>query len=177
MIAVEPKSATNPVDGVITVRYKTCMRMAILLMAIAASAPRTAADDLADVKVANEVVVRAHNELDADLYFTVLHPEYVGFGKSSLAATDLARMTTNEAHTRLERAFASYESFQMTPIESNFRIVDGTAVVWGMQRVASKKVGEPPVVGMVRLLRIFVKTEGKWLMLAGHTSLKPVLAP
>ena len=153
------------------------MRMVILLLAMAASAPILAADDLADVKAANEVVVRAHNELDADLYFTILHPEYVGFGKSSVAATDLVRLTTNEAHTRLERAFSSYESFHMTPIESNYRIVDGTAVVWGMQRVASKKVGDPPVVGMVRLLRIFLKTEGKWLMLAGHTSLIPIPAP
>ena len=153
------------------------MRIVILLMAAAASAPILAADELADVKAANEVVIRAHNELDADLYFTIIHPEYVGFGKSSVAATDLARLTTNEARTRLERVFSSYESFHMTPVESNYRIVDGTAVVWGTQRVASKKVGEPPVAGMVRLLRIFLKTEGKWLMLAGHTSLIPMPAP
>ena len=102
--------------------------------------------DLDDLKAANERMVKAANSLDAAAIASMIHPGFVLFGRDSafaLVAPTEPKQAEATLRTLLQNGFATAESLNTTPVNTQYRVIGNTGIVWGYSTVVTKPKGGP----------------------------------
>ena len=114
-------------------------------------------------------VVAAINRRDANAYSSFWHEQIVAFPPFSPFPID------GKAALRplAEANFANAESFTLTPINPQCRVIGNTGIVWGHTALTRKPKDGPQTTMFVRFTFIFAKTDGQWREVAVHVSQLP----
>jgi ketosteroid isomerase-like protein len=147
--------------------------LCFLVLAVAAGAQFASADDLADLRAADQAMVKAHNDLDGVALAALRHPQSVSFISEQPDAIDRSRSTAQELVDRQARSFAGLERITITPRAMQYRLVGDIGIAWGFQRYESKPKGGTLTVREERVLRVWSKTDGRWLLVTSHFSTLP----
>ena len=147
--------------------------VAILSMVAVFAGSTLVADDLTDLRTANEAMVRSHNELDPEALVSLRHPDSVTFLVSGNTAIDRSVSSAAEELERSKRSVASLEKLAITPLETSYRVIGSTGIAWGLHRIARKRKGAAPEQEESRFMRIFANVDGRWLLVASHFSALP----
>jgi len=115
--------------------------VAILSMVAVFAGSTLVADDLTDLRTANEAMVRSHNELDPEALVSLRHPDSVTFLVSGNTAIDRSVSSAAEELERSKRSVASLEKLAITPLETSYRVIGSTGIAWGLHRIARKRKG------------------------------------
>lgn len=142
----------------------------LLFLAIAATAH---ADDLADLRAADQAMVKAHNALDGVALAGLRHPESVSFVSEQPEAIDRSKSSAQELVDRQIRSFAATKRITITPRNMQYRLVGDIGIAWGFQRYEVKPKGGRLTVREERVLRVWSKTDGRWLLVTSHFSEMP----
>jgi hypothetical protein len=65
------------------------------------------------------------------------------------------------------------ERITITPRDMQYRLVGDIGIAWGFQRHESKPKGGTLTVREERVLRVWSKTDGRWLLVTSHFSALP----
>ena len=147
--------------------------VAILSMVVVFAGSTLAADDLADLRTANEGMVRAHNQLDPAALLSLRHPDSVTFLVAGNSAVDRSVSSAAEELERSKRNVASLERLTITPLETSYRVIGNTGIAWGLHRIEKKRKGAALEQEDSRFMRIFAEVDGRWLLVASHFSALP----
>jgi ketosteroid isomerase-like protein len=114
-------------------------------------------------------VVAAINRRDANAYSSFWHEQIVAFPPVSPFPID------GKAALRplAEANFANAESFTLTPINPQCRVIGTTGIVWGHMSIALKPKDGPLRAMFNRFTFVFAKVDGKWQEVAVHGSALP----
>lgn len=143
-----------------------CTAMLLLLI----SAVR--ADDIADLKAANEAEVNALHARDVDAYLASLHPEEVSYFATEAFPVDY-KGESEKRRRAVENFFANVEQLRITSINKQYRVIDTTGLVWGHVKVEIKPKDGSLQIRYYRGMWVYVKSGGKWLRLSRHVSAIP----
>ena len=125
--------------------------------------------DIDDLAATFGQVVAAINRRDANAYSGFWHEQIVAFPPFSPFPID------GKAALRplAEANFANAESFTLTPINPQCRVIGNTGIVWGHMSVALKPKDGPQRAMFNRFTFVFAKVDGKWQEVAVHGSALP----
>ena len=116
-----------------------------------------------------EQVVAAINRRDAAAYSGFWHDQIVAFPPFSPFPVDGKAALRQIA----EANFANAESFSLTPINPQCRVIGDTGIVWGHIAVALKPKDGPQRAMFNRFTFVFAKVDGQWREVAVHGSALP----
>jgi ketosteroid isomerase-like protein len=125
--------------------------------------------DIDDLAATFTQVVAAINRRDANAYSGFWHEQIVAFPPLSPFAVE-GKATLRQM---AEANFANAESFTLTPINPQCRVIGNTGIVWGHMSVALKPKDGPMRALFNRFTFVFAKVEGKWQEVAVHGSALP----
>jgi uncharacterized protein (TIGR02246 family) len=125
--------------------------------------------DIDDLKATFEQVIAALNKRDAEALSAFCHDQIVFFPPFSPFPAD--GKTTFRQFTQM--FFANHEAVTVTPINSQFRVIGNTGLVWSHLALAYKPKDGPLQTTFARETVTYVKSDGKWLAVAGHISRIP----
>ena len=132
--------------------------------------------DVNDLKAVNEQSVEAWNSLDAATLASMVHPGFVSFDRDSAFASELP-MNQKEAEAEnfasLKSYFDTLESLKVTLIDYKYRIVGNTGIVWGYWTSEAKPKDGPVETIQARGTYTWIKSDGKWRIIAAHASAIP----
>ena len=143
--------------------------MAALLAAAIVLVPATArAGDLEDLKAAYEKFNTAYSRLGADRYAEMVHGNAVSFGNKAPFPT--FAQGKDALRQAILAALPNWESFQVTPMNVEYRIIENVGIVVGNAGYSYKLKDGPPEGGFTRFMCIFTKVKGKWQMVASSVA-------
>jgi ketosteroid isomerase-like protein len=125
--------------------------------------------DIDELAATFEQVVAAINKRDAGAYSNFWHDQIVAFGPFQPFPVD-GKATLRPL---AEANFANAESFTLTPINPQCRVIGNTGIVWGHIAVALKPKDGPMRAMYNRFTFVFAKVGGKWQEVAVHGSQLP----
>ena len=152
------------------------MRPVVLTVAAIALliVPTTAsAGDVDDLKAAYEAGGEAFNKQDVSAVLASQHDEFVAYGATAVFPDDRKGRSKADRRQGLENFFANRERFSVTSINPQYRVVGTTGIVWGHSRTVIKLKDGPQETRTRRFVSTWVKSDGKWLILASHRSAVP----
>jgi len=151
------------------------MRQAVLTLAAIAIliVPAARAADVDDLKAANEAYIEAINKRDISVLLASRHDELVSYGPNAVFARDFKGPSKVDRQQGWENWFADRERFTVTRINLQYRVVGTTGIVWGHTRNVVKRKDGPQETRTRRLLATWVKSGGKWVLLAAGRSAVP----
>ena len=125
--------------------------------------------DVDDLKATFEQGIAAVNKRDLDAGSALWHDQIVDFGPVSPFPTDwkAARRQGFQA------LFNNSESFTVTPLNTQYRVIGDTGIVWGHAMFVMKPKDGPMQTNFGRAMGIWTKVEGKWRQVAAHLSRIP----
>ena len=129
--------------------------------------------DLEDLKAAMEGLYSALHQRDAEGIAGAYHDQYVCFTGSGVFPQDWAARSKQERVQYYRNVFEEYEQWTVTLINPQYRVVGNTGIVWGHHRSVRKPKDGPRETSTRRFTRTWVKSGGKWLLLASHRSAVP----
>ena len=125
--------------------------------------------DIDDLQAAFAQVVAAINARNLDAFSALVHDEEVFFPPDSPFPVE-----GKAARQQFFRTVsAESESVTTTPIKPQCRIIGTTGIVWSHFTFALKPKDSAMRTLFVRSTYTFVKSDGKWLMVAEHHSRLP----
>jgi ketosteroid isomerase-like protein len=142
-------------------------------VALSVSPSRAHADELAELRAADQAMVKAHNDLDGRALAALRHPRSVSFISEQPIAIDRSQSTAQELVDRQVRQFEGLKRLAITPRDMQYRLIGDTGVAWGFQRFESESKSGARVVREERVLRVWSKVEGHWLLVTSHFSTLP----
>jgi|RhiMetdeSRZDD1v2_1073273.scaffolds.fasta_scaffold42103_11 uncharacterized protein (TIGR02246 family) len=125
--------------------------------------------DIDDLQAAFAQVIAATNARDLDAFSALVHDEEVFFGPGSPSPVEGKAARQQYFRT----VSAANESVTITPSKPQFRILGTTGLVWSHFTFAIKPKDGAMTTSFVRSTYTFVKSDGKWLMVAEHHSRLP----
>jgi ketosteroid isomerase-like protein len=129
--------------------------------------------DLEDLKAAMEGLYSALHQRDAEGIVETYHEQYVCFTGNGVFPQDWVTRSKEERVQYYEKVFANYENYTVALINPQYRVAGNTGIVWGHHRSVRKPKDGPRETSTRRFTRTWVKSGGKWLMLASHRSAVP----
>ena len=151
-------------------------RLLIFLAAIALlCVPQYAAgDDLADLKAANQKLIEAWRNLDAEGISSSVSPGIVAYYPDA-AFPAVAPMEVSFAQNveGMKRMFGNLDFYNMTYYNPQFRVFGNTGLAWGHVTISSKQKEQPANTQFLRFTLTWVKSDGKWLLAMTHYSAIP----
>ncbi|MEK7201876.1 MAG: nuclear transport factor 2 family protein [Patescibacteria group bacterium] len=142
---------------------------AVLIFALAAvvAAPSVARSaDVDDLKATFEQEIAALNKRDLDAFSAFWHDQIVAFGPTSPFPTD-GKAARRQGFQAL---FNNSESFTVTPLNNQYRVIGDTGIVWGHGMAVVKPKDGPLQTTFVRAVVTYTKVDGKWRAVAIHLS-------
>ena len=152
------------------------MRPVVLTVAAIALliVPAARAGDVDDLKAANEAFIEAVNKQDSSAMLASSHDEYVSYGANAVFPSDRKGRSKADRRQGMEKnVFPNRERFSVTLINPQYRVVGTTGIVWGHVRRVQKLKDGPQETQTGRFLDTWVKSGGKWVLLASHRSAVP----
>ena len=126
-------------------------------------------EDVDDLKATVEQGARAQEARDVEALMTVVHDQVIYFGPDSRVPT-----VGKEAFRRDTQArFAKTATLSVTRIDPQYRVLGDMGVAWGLYTTTVTPKDGLPVTTSGRYTLIWTKSDGKWLLVAGHLSLLP----
>lgn len=135
-------------------------------------------DDVDDLKAAFEQHIAAANRRDLDAFVAGWHDQFVTFGLTSPFPT-VGKATARQV---FQNIFTNNESFTLTPMNVQYRVIGNTGIIWG-HAVATIKPKDGPIQStFFRYNATYVKLvlnpllsesqgeDGKWVMVTSHAS-------
>ncbi len=151
------------------------MRPVVLTLAAIAMliVPAARAADVDDLKAAEEAFVEALNKQDVSALLASAHDEFVSYGANAVFPNDRKGRSKADRRRGAENFLANRERFTLTLINPQYRVVGTTGIVWGHARSVVKLKDGPQETRTRRFLSAWVKSGGKWVRLAAHSSAVP----
>jgi len=134
------------------------------------------ADDLADLKAAQEKVIQAWNKLDALTLISAVYPAgaiVFDYDAAFPSISSTAGMTQEQLEAVTKNAFNDLEYVSLTPYNLQYKVVGTTGIVWGYSSMSTKPKGEPVRTQNSRYTSTWVKSDGKWYVICTHISAIP----
>ncbi len=129
--------------------------------------------DVDQLRRVHEGLNRAVNSRDVDAVVASFHPEAVIYGMSTVNAIDYATMDEAQRRERWQARFESGDSYTVTLLDPQYRIIGDTGIVWGHSRADIKPKEEPPRTVHTRFIHVYVRSGSTWLDVAWHASPVP----
>lgn len=130
------------------------------------------ADDVDDLKAAQESEIAALHERDVHAYLATLHPDEVSMFAWEAFPVDY-KGKREERRRAVENFFANIEFLRITSINKGYRVIDTTGLVWGHVKIEMKPKDGPLQIRYFRGLWVYVKSQDGWLRVARHVSAIP----
>ena len=134
-----------------------------------------AGDDLADLKAANEKIIKAYNTHDAETIASMISPGAVSFDYDA-AFPNVAPMENTQAQITqsMTLLFGAVEFISINPYNPQYRVIGNTGIVWGHYTVNIKLKGQPSyITRYARYTSTWIKSGGNWMALTTHASAIP----
>ena len=133
-----------------------------------------AADDLADLKAANQKLIEAWGTLDAEGISRSVSPGIVAYYPDA-AFPAVAPMEVSFAQNveGMKSMFGNLDYYTMTYYNPQFRVFGNTGLAWGHVTISSKPKGQPANTQFLRFTLTWIKSDGKWLLAMTHYSAIP----
>lgn len=144
-------------------KHFVCFVIVLVLVSIPAIGRGADVDEL---KTSVDQLIGALNKKDLDAWSPLVHEQAVGFGLISLFPAK------NKAALRqgFQGLFASMESFAITPLNWQYRIIKDSGFAWGHVMVTFKQKDGPTRIMWGREIMTWTKVGGKWQMVTIHAS-------
>lgn len=123
-------------------------------------------DEVDDLKATFERGIAAVNAHDLEAVMAEQHEQIVVLSPDSPSPFD-GKAARRQAYQTL---FETTESFTVTPVNPQYRVIDNTGLIWGTYTIERKPKDGPQTSASVRFSRTYVKTNGQWLLVAYHLS-------
>ena len=125
--------------------------------------------DVDDLKATAEQANKAQGALDLNGWSALGHDQLVDFPPFP------PFMVEGKAAVRqmFEALWANTESLMVRQINTQYRVIGSTGLVWGQYVTEFKLKNAPLQKTMGRFTATYVKIDGKWLMVSRHVSLLP----
>ncbi len=136
-----------------------------------------AAGDLEGLKAAQKNWVEAFNRHDAAALAGTLHAAYTEFPSSADASTDWSTKSAEDRRRYFTEGFAGHENWTIQIMESHYSVAGITGIVSGTEKAARTPKGGVLQYPRTRFTNTWVKSDGRWLLLASHRSGLPATAP
>ena len=149
-------------------RYTRTLLVVVMGMVLVTSSVARG-DDVEDLKAAHEQLEAALNKRDLDGVMTLYHEQAVVFGPNAPFPAD-GKATIRQG---FQVTFSNSESFTARPINTRYRVIGNSGTVIGHGMAAIKPKDGPLQILFFRVLRNWVKVDGKWLIVASHFSRIP----
>lgn len=129
-----------------------------------------AAGDLEDLKAAQKGWVEAFNRHDAAHLAATLHAAYTEFSSSSDTSTDWSTKPAEDRRIYFSESFAGCENWTIQILESQYSVAGETGIVSGTEKAARTPKGGVLQYPRTRFTNTWLKSGGRWLLLASHRS-------
>jgi ketosteroid isomerase-like protein len=130
------------------------------------------ADDLGDLKAAQEACLKAWGAKDLDALVEFEGATSAGFGHTT--AFPRPQSPDKDSFRRgLEQYFNAMESIRITPHTAQFRVLGDTGLVWGHYAQTTKQKGGVIRTVYLRFAHTYMRIDGKWRLVLYHRSLIP----
>jgi uncharacterized protein (TIGR02246 family) len=143
--------------------------LAIALSALLFAPSAVRGDDIADLKATFDQATAALNKQDLDALLVFYHDDYTGFGVTALFLIK----GKGALRAVLQPLFATRESTTIIPFDPEYHVIDSTGVVQSYFAATVKPKGGPAATSSARASLTYVKTNGRWLLVASHLSRLP----
>jgi len=131
------------------------------------------AGDVDDLKAAFDQALEYLSQKDLDAFLTIWHPEAVLFSRNEIHPVDRSKLDDRVWADQFEDFFARIVSAGYTQQAVEWRVVGDTGLVWGLTRFAVDPRFEAGFEQDTRLTAVFVKEDGKWLILLWNNAPLP----
>jgi caffeoyl-CoA O-methyltransferase len=149
----------------------------ILTAALALLPAAGIAGDLEDLQAAQKSWVEAFNRHDAAVLAGTLHDGYTEFGVAADASSDWSAKSAEDRRRYFTESFAGYENWTIQILESQCRVAGNTGIISGTDKAARTPKGGVLQYPRTRFTNTWLKSGGRWLLLASHRSTPPATAP
>lgn len=130
------------------------------------------ADDLDDLKAAQERYLKAWEARDIDTIVEFEGGTAAGFGYTTAFPRPLG--TKEVFRQAIERYFTDIIDFiRITPNTADFRVLGNTGLVWGHYAQTTKQKSGFIRTVYLRFAHTYMKIDGKWRLVLYHRSLIP----
>ncbi len=146
---------------------RTVLTVVMGMCLIASSVAR--GDEVEDLRAANEQYLAALNNQDLDALMAFFHDQVVWFGPNAPFPSE-GKATYRRGFQML---FSTHESITVRPMNPQYRVIGSSGVVIRNGMAAFKPNDGPLQTFFLRVLQNWVKVDGKWLLVASHTSYIP----
>ena len=136
----------------------------------------SSADDVDDLRAAQEKSIEAWNKLDVLNLLSLVYPTGAVLFEHDSAFPSIsapADMTREQREAMAKTAFNDVEYISLTPYNLQYKVVGNTGIVWGHSSMSIKPKGEPARTQFSRFTSTWIKSDGKWLLLSMHESAIP----
>ncbi len=123
-------------------------------------------EDLTDLESAFYRFVRAFNEGDLEASSALMHDQIVTFSPNAPFPTDGKEAWRLGA----QRLVEENEKFVLTPLNTQYRVVDHVGLVWGYYAVMVTPKGGKQQTLYFRFTHTYVKSGNEWLRVLAHVS-------
>lgn len=137
----------------------------LAVLALPCPAPGADVDDL---KVAHEAMIKALNTRDNQAYNAGFYDREARFSATDPFPLDIAK-SSRMSGPQVD----PLESRNTTGINLQYRVIGNTGLVWGYHRDTFKRKDGPLQSNLIRVLLVYVKSDGKWLRAGTHLSAVP----
>ena len=144
-------------------------RIAVCLLVVLALPGAARSADVDDLKAAHEAMIKALSAGDTRGWAAGLYEREVRFALTDPFPIDRERPTPAPGVS----SDSNLESFTVTPVNLQYRVIGTTGLVWGYHRDTIKPKDGPMQSQLSRCLLVYVKTDGKWLRAGSHFSAVP----
>ena len=134
-----------------------------------------AAGDVDDLKAANQKLVEAWANLNAEGIISLVSPGIVAYYPDA-PFPDASPMERNDAEavTWMKGLMDSLDYYNMTYYNPQFRVFGDTGLAWGHVTISSKQKEQPANTQVLRFTLTWTKSNGKWRLVMTHYSAIPL---
>lgn len=144
----------------------------ILVVALVLLPSVVSADDLDDLKAAQERYLKAWEARDIDTIVEFEGGTAAGFGYTTAFPRPL--LTKEAFRQAMEQYFNNIIDFiRITPHTADFRVLGNTGLVWGHYAQTTKQKSSLIRTVYIRFAHTYMKIDGTWRLVLYHRSLIP----
>jgi predicted O-methyltransferase YrrM/ketosteroid isomerase-like protein len=153
------------------------LHSAIFTCALALFPVTVFAGDLEDLQAAQNGWVEAFNRHDDAALAAALHENYTEFGSAADDASDWTARPAGDRRRTFTENFARYERWTIQILGQQYQVAGNTGIVSGTEKAARVPKGGVLEHPRTRFTNTWLKSGGRWLLLAAHRSSPPATAP
>ena len=149
---------------------KQVVVVAVGLLAVLYNPSTVRGADLDELKAAHEATIKAINARDAQGWAAGFYDREIRFSAEDPFPAESDKGSLVAA---AQNVLATRESWTVVPVNLQYRVIGTTGIVWGYHRDVVKPKDGPMQSHVIRVLFVYVKSDGKWLRAAAHLSALP----